>query len=262
MSIHQPLQRSGAAARVPVLPGAPNVIQLDLLAEPGGRIKTARTSNRKKKSKKKAHQKKAGGLQYKMKLPKRLTPRKIAYRNHVIERELDNDAEWSLAWVERFHTVLLRESLLAIRSHCEKSSPKAAEIMAWVDRKDCNEPFSFEACCKLYSETTEDGDVIGPFEPEVLRHQLRVLIRNTFGTDLPHAAILRKAIVDLERGDEDVGEWMLSRGNGPLSFHTCCDALGFDPAEVRASYYPDQSNDDDLGAAIDAAFDRFLFNAA
>jgi hypothetical protein len=214
--------------------------------------KVRRAPIRKKKSR-------SRGLQYRIRLTLRKTDRKIAFRSHFTEDEQGNDFDWQDEGIIRLHTKLLQDALTTLRDHCERGSPRAADIMAWVDRCKPDEPFSFETCCALFGGEDDDGE-FGPFDPDILRCQLRARIRQVFNAVLPHADVLRKGIRAAEDGDTDAIEWVLSDSDAPLSFPSCCNALGFDSDLVRQEItLPnplelDDGLDDVVQRAIDSAF--------
>jgi len=228
-------------------PLAPDLPQLSLFGEATKKIK--RPPIRKKK-------RRFRGLQYRIKLKIRTTDRKIAYRLRTSDEDA-NDFEWPSEFNVAMHTILLDDSIDTLKNLCERASPKAAEIMAWVNRRNCDDPFSFDTCCKLFHKIDEDGEVIGPLDPEILRPQLRNLIRRVFQADLPHAAVLRKGIQAAEGGDVDAIEWVFSRSDAPLSFITCCDSLGFDPDDARRELrLPNPLEEDDgLDALVQRSID-------
>jgi len=222
--------------------------QLCLFGEVAKKIKRA-TIRRKKP--------RTHGLQYRIKLTIRKSDRKIAYRTRMTDDEPGNEFEWPSEQDVRMHTILLDDSLETLRNMCERSSARAAEIMAWVERRNCSDAFSFETCCALYRKVDDDGEVVGPLDPDIVRPQLRNLIRKVFSADLPHAAVLRKGIQAAESGDFDAIEWIFSDSSAPLSFITCCFSLGFEPDEARQEVHlPNPLDDDDgLDAMVQRAID-------
>lgn len=227
-----------------------SVTQLLLFAEEGGKIKRQRSKKRPTKVK---------GLQYRLKIPTRLTPRKIAVRNHAAKEDDRNDFTWSSDSVIALHSVLLKESLETLKGLCEKRSVRAAEIVAWIERAAPNEPFSFETCCR-YFNLELDGESIGAQDPEVLRSMTRMWIKKAYGAEMPHAQVLRQGLMEAEAGDEEAIQWVLSDVVAPLSFVTCCDSLGFDPEDAREQIrLPKpamQFTKDPLSVAIDKIIDR------
>lgn len=219
-------------------------VQLDLLAatitpKRPPAAATLSKAQRRQRKRHKAMRKKVANAAAKLErgqkhlvLKVRKTDRKIAFRHREHEAATSGLRLGDEA-VAQCHTALLRKSLDSLKAHCEKRSLKAAEIVAWINRRKPDEPFSFETCCAVYREVDEDGDTIGPFDPEVLRTQVRLLIKRAFGAELPHADVLRQGILDAEAGDDDAVEWILSNRSGPLSFVECCKAIGFRPDAAR-----------------------------
>lgn len=231
------------------------VTQLLLFAEAGGKVKRQRSKRLRKRA--------VRGLQYRLKIPTRLTPRKIACRLHAAKEEDGNEFLWTMPVARQLHTILLREALESLKGLCEKRSARAAEIMYWIERDACEEPFSFESCCRHFNLDV-DGESIGPQDPEVLRNMTRAWIKKAYGAELPHASVLRQGVIDAEAGDEEAIQWVLSDVEAPLSFTVCCDALGFDPEEAREQILlPIPAFNfigDPLSDAIDNIIDR-VFNA-
>ena len=227
-----------------------SVQQLLLFAEEGGKIKRQRVKRRQVRIK---------GLQYRLHIPTRLTPRKIALRSHAAKEDGSNDYTWSTDAIAGLHSVLLKESLETLRDLCEKRSVRAAEIVAWIERTAPQEPFSFETCCK-YFNLEFDGESIGAQDPEVLRTMTRKWIKKAYGAELPHAQVLRQGLIEAEAGDEEAIQWVLSDVVAPLSFVTCCDSLGFDPEDAREQLRLPmpvvQFASDPLSKAIDEIIDR------
>jgi hypothetical protein len=202
----------------------------------------------------------ARGLQYRIKLTLRKADRKIAFRSRFADREFGNDLGWDATHVIALHSILLDESLETLKSHCERKSPRAAEVMAWIERRLPDEPFSFEACCHFYRRFNADDEVVGPLDPDEVRNLVRNQIRTAFHATLPHAKVLRKGIEEAEAGNEEAIEWILSDTVAPLSFVTCCDALGFDAELARQEIVLpnpiefDDGLDDVVQRAIDNVF--------
>lgn len=185
------------------------------------------------------------GLQYKLRMPVRDKPRKISYRAHAKPEEAGNDLAWSTSEVRKLHTFLLKESLEQLKYYLEfKRSIRAAEIMAWIERNDSTDPFAFETCCALH----EDEDGPSPIDPEEMRLRVKRWVRGICGTDLPHAALLRKGITEAENGNLDAVAWVLSEGEGAMSFTTCCEALGFKPDRARTEIHLPALTGNDLKA--------------
>jgi len=183
-----------------------------------------------KKTRRKPKGLKPKGLQYKLRMSQRATPRKIAYRPHAKPEKAGNAFEWGTSEVRRLHSFLLTETLDQLRHYLEvKGSIRAAEIMAWIDRTDSTDPFAFETCCALH----EDEDGPAPLDPDEMRNRIKRWVRTLCGSDLPHAALLRKGIVEAEHGNLDAIAWVMSDGEGPMSFSTCCQALGFQAEQAR-----------------------------
>lgn len=192
-----------------------------------------RSSSPRKRKRKCKGKGKARGLQYRIQLMVRKTPRKIGFKPRVVDDEPGNDFEWGHDHMIALHTSVLTDAIETIRNCCEKHSPEAAIEMAWIERKGRELPFAFETCCELFQGEDGSGCPIGVLNPDVLRHQLRELIRKAFGTDLPHRRLLRAGIKATEDGDTPAAEWVMSNSSEPLSFPSCCTALGFDPDEAR-----------------------------
>ena len=226
-------------------------LQLTLFGEVARKVR--RAAIRKKQSR-------LRGLQYRIRLTLRKIDRKIAFRSRFTEDEPGNDSTWEDERIIRLHTKLLQDALKTLRDHCERGSPRAADIMAWVDRCLPDEPFSFETCCALFRGEDEEGDEIGLFDADILRCQLRARIRQVFNAVLPHADVLRKGIRSAEEGDVDAIEWVLSDSDAPLSFPSCCDSIGFDTELARQEITlpnpleSDDGLDDVVQRAIDSAF--------
>lgn len=234
-------------------PPAPESPQMTLFGEEVRKVRRIPVRKRK-------HKKYARGLQYRIKLRLRKTDRKIVFRNRTTDEELGNDLYWDEEVIVRLHTILLDDSLETLRNHCERKSARAAEIIAWVNRDLPDEPFSFATCCQLYRKLNEHSEMVGPLDPETLRPMLQQEIRHTFHAELPHAKVLRKGIEEAEAGNEDAIEWVLSDSTEPLSFASCCDALGFEVEFARQEIVlpnplePDDGLDDLVQRAIDSVF--------
>ena len=205
--------------------------------------------------------KRVKGCQYRLKLSFRATPRKIAYRAHARKEEEVNGYTWSDDGMYRLHSILLDESLQTLRAMCERKSVRAAEIIAWMFRGNPSETFSFEECCRLFKmelPDPENGELVdvGQQDPDVLRNQARLWIKKAYGAELPHAKVLRQAILDAEAGNEDAIAWILSDQEAPLSFRECVDALGFDAEDARKEVKLQTTIVDPLERGIDEIIDR------
>ncbi|MHB8742816.1 MAG: hypothetical protein ACYC9L_06775 [Sulfuricaulis sp.] len=222
------------------------IIQLSLFGDSSRKLR--RIPVRKKRTR-------GRGLQYRIKLHLRKTDRKIAFRTRFVDRDRGNDCTWCEEQAIALHSILLDESLETLKSHCERKSPRAAEIVAWIERKLPDEPFSFEACCHFYRRLNADDEVVGPLDPEELRNLVRNLIRTTFRATLPHAKVLRKGIEEAEAGNQEAIEWVLSDVAAPLSFSACCDALGFDVELARQEIVLPNPIDDDVDDVVQRAID-------
>jgi len=239
------------SCRDPPTPVPPSP-QLTLFGDISRKVRRAPVSRRKQRIR---------GLQYRIKLMLRKTDRKIAFRNRITDDEPGNAFAWEDPRIVRLHTFMLDEALETLRNHCERASPRAAEIIAWVDRRLPDEPFSFETCCSLYHKVDDDGEVLGPFDPDIVRPMVHQQIRQAFHAVLPHAKVLRKGIEEAEAGNEEAIEWVLSDSVEPLSFSSCCDALGFDVEFARQEIVltnpleHDDGLDDLVQRAIDRVFD-------
>ncbi|WNL48339.1 hypothetical protein RKE25_22670 (plasmid) [Dyella sp. BiH032] len=231
------------------------VHQLLLFASEGGKQKRQRKAAPK--------QRRIKGKQYSLKLKCRATPRKIAYRPHATKEESSNALDWSEQGMYRLHSILLKESMESLKAMCEKKSTRAAEIIAWMFRNEPGATFSFEECCRLFNMEMKDPDSgefidVGQQDPDILRSMAKRWIANAYGAELPHAQVLREAILAAESGDHDAIEWILSDQQTPLSFVECADALGFDPEDARTEVRlpQPQLNVDPLDSGIQRIIDR------
>jgi len=214
--------------------------QLDIF----GLADTSRVHRIRPRFSKKKPKKKTKGYQYSIRLKVRTTDRKIAYRSKAPkEHLLRNEERFSDDGIRRLHYALLVGSLITLKDHAEIGSARAAEIWLWIEREG-HEAFSFDACVQIASELSARPDFRDPFpeldidligaEPESLRQLARRLVRRNFGELPPHAGLLRRGIRAAEAGDPDALAWCLSDTNDALGFPACCDALGFEPEDVRA----------------------------
>ncbi len=192
------------------------------------------------------------GLQYKLRMQVRATPRKIKRRAHALPETDGNDFVWDHSSLVEMHSTLLWESLEQVKALCSKKSPAVAEILDWI-RRDVDEPFSFEACCELFCRDVE-GELLGAQDPAILRRMVNKWVKDAFGTDeLPHKALLRQAVLDAESGDPDAKAWINSKVDGALSFVDCCTALGFNPNLARKSIHIPVSPEDTLHSQAETA---------
>jgi hypothetical protein len=245
------------AASTPATNPEEDVHQLLLFGEASGKAKRRRTA--------KAKAKRVKGKQYRMKLSFRATPRKIAYRPHASREDSVNEESWSEEGMRYLHSILLNESLKALRATCEKKSVRAAEIVAWMMRNEPTATFSFEECCRLhYMEIRDpvDGELtlVGAQDPEIVRCMALQWIKKAYGASLPHAKVLREAILAAEGGDVDAVDWILSDHEAPLSFVECVDALGFEPNDARMEIKLPAVDirSHALERGLDDIFDRFF----
>jgi hypothetical protein len=199
--------------------------------------------------------KRTKGLQYKMQLKVRQNERKLAFRSKAPkEHLLKNEDTWTETDIRRLHFVLLVGSLITLRDHAQIDSVRAAEIWTWINRKGFDD-FSFDACVAIAGELSIDPSFRNPFpeididfagaDPDALRNMAAYLVRRNFGELPPHAGLLRRGIRAAESGDTDAIEWCLAQAGDAadaddstqrvdqLSFESCCDALGFEPEDVR-----------------------------
>jgi hypothetical protein len=217
-----------AAAQIPLFQLDPVAMYTMVPKFSGATLKASKRAKTRKKSKKAKGPYR--GPQYCIKLRLRKSERKLEFRSKSRPESAGNDFEWSMASQRQLHYVLLSESLAMVKNYAEIKSHRAAEIWAWIERCGHDEPFAFDTCVEMAGEF--DPDFTG-CDPEVVRNALKRLLRNQFGVMLPHRSVLKQGIVEAEAGNADAVRWCLSTADTPLSFNECCDALGFDPEDVR-----------------------------
>lgn len=171
------------------------------------------------------------GLQYKIKLRIRERERKIAFKPKLAKDEIGDTPEtFSHHAAKKLHWVLLTESLEELRECAIVRSGRVAEILQWIMRRDCDEPFAFETCLAIAGEFEPE---LRGAEPDVVRRSILQEIQQHYGGVPPHRDLLRHAIIDSDYGSADALAWMQSNDESDLSFVSCCEAMGFSPVEAR-----------------------------
>jgi hypothetical protein len=208
--------------------------------------KFARQKPRRKKKPRK------GPLQYKMQWRIRVSDRKITFRHRPKDDPNLVVGHFSENGAKKLHAVLLEQSLIELRNCAFERSGRVAEILQWIMRRDCDEPFSFETCVVIAGEF--DPELRG-MEADVIRRSVLKEIEANLGGVPPHRELLRHAIIDADYGDHDALEWMRSVSTDDLSFVDCCEAMGFSPIEARRQLgiTPAQSSSDDHAETIATA---------
>lgn len=199
-------------------------VQMDLLTNrPATREKLPTLRRFAKRGNKKANRKKM--LQYHLRYWEGVKgERKIARRGRLFEMN-GNDVS-VIEWTPAAYTSLLICLLDAIPRQivelAEARSNRIAEIIAWVNRRWCDDPFSFEICCKAINVNPDDK-----------REQLLETIQELFGSSYDHYRVLRNNVIDAEAGDKNAIDWILSESDVHYSFKDCCRALGFKHKKAR-----------------------------
>jgi len=180
------------------------------------------------------------GLQYKLKMEVRATERKLRFARKAAREVGGNTEHFPTRWIRRLHAWVLRDALDYLKECLEVGSSKAAEVWAWMERRGMEEEFSFDTCLRVASEFPEIFDDLGEeflqMDPDTVRQLFAHQVRQRFGAVFPHRRLLKEAIVEAEMvGNPDAIRWIQSDADTPLSFVDCCNALGFDPKEARAS---------------------------
>ena len=206
-------------------PVKPQALQYDLLTGTlvdYNEFRVKLKYSRRKKSR--AEKKKV--VQYKMRYWQGVKGvRKIARRSRLYEDQANdvNVIDWSASSYTAFLINMLDYIPREIAELAQVSSNRIAEIVTWINRKWCDEPFSFDECCRAIS-----------VNPEEKREQLLETIEELFGSRFDHYRILRNSIIDAESGDSRAIDWVLSQSNVRYTFNDCCRALGFKPDKARA----------------------------
>lgn len=104
-----------------------------------------------------------------------------------------------------------------------RDSNRIAEIVAWIDRRFTDDPFSFEQCCNAAG-----------VHPDNQRDNVLDVINELYGESFNHYRILRNNVIDAEAGDQRGVDWVLSKSDVAKSFNDCCRALGFNPDKARS----------------------------
>jgi len=180
------------------------------------------------------------GLQYRLKMEVRATERKLRFARKAAREVGGNTEHFPTRWIRRLHAWVLRDALDYLKECLEVGSSKAAEVWSWMERPGTDEEFSFECCLRVASEFPEIFDDLGEeflqMDPDTVRQLFAHQVRQRFGAVFPHRRLLKEAIVEAEIvGNPDAIRWIKSDAETPLSFVDCCNALGFDPKEARAS---------------------------
>lgn len=174
---------------------------------------------------------KPAGLQYKIKLRIRESDRKIAFKPKLPKDVIGEHPEtFTTQAAKKLHWVLLTESLEELRECAIVRSGRVAEILQWIMRRDCDEPFAFETCLAIAGEFEPE---LRGAEPDVVRRSILQEIQQHYGGVPPHRDLLRHAIIDADYGSADALAWMQSNDAGDLSFVNCCEAMGFTAPEAR-----------------------------
>lgn len=248
-----------STSSVPLTPVAPNLfaacgIELEEYhqkAKYGSRrkrkskVKCKRNCKAKGKPKCVCAQPRVRGLQYKIAFWKGVQG-KVRERKFTAQtRDADetNDLIWSDQAIWQIHVQLVERTFEEVFSLEQKGSAKIAEIVAWVNRRFDDSPYTFESCC-----------VAAGYNPEELREQFFKRLDQIHHSNFPHYQVLRNGVIDAEHGDPDALEWVLSEADTPMSFVDCCTSLGFNPKKARAELMlPIVNHAIDDGAEDDAS---------
>lgn len=224
-------------------PQKPQPQQLDMFF--AAALVYSQTHKVRSRFKRRKNKRKPRGLQYVLRMSIRKTDRMVSFKNRAAPEEAANEV-FTDAAARRLHYVVLGEALLSLKNHLEISSPRAAEILAWVNQEGDGD-FSFENCLAIAGELSEEPGFKDPFpeldvdfrnaDPDALRSQLNTLIRRFFGELPPYQELLERSIVAATGGDLDAIFWCLVPSDDVMGFDACCEALALEPDDVRAALH-------------------------
>lgn len=206
----------------------PSLLQIDLFTGQEvtpGQYAVPRKYARKTAADRRRDARRKKQLQYRMELPKRNRDRKIGFKKRTHEQAC-NDLEvfeFTNSGYGRFLIEMLDYIPHEIAELVAVSSNRVSEIVAWINRRWSDDPFSFEECCKAIS-----------VDPDVKREQLLETIKELHDGRIDHYEVLRNNVIDAEAGDLSAVQWVLSESDSSMSFNDCCRALGFSPKKARS----------------------------
>lgn len=217
-------RRQSKEAESKVITNEP-VLQIDLLT--GAVIDPSTLKIRRRFVGKKARPKREKKMvQYKIpfwKGVKGTRKRALKARCHETEGNDTRVFEPTTDGYRQFLATLLEYIPKEIAGFGARDSGRIAEIVAWISRRDYDEPFSFQECCAAVG-----------VHPDNSEEAILATIRELYGQDFNHFRILRNNVIDAEAGDQRAVDWVLSTSDVGKSFNDCCRALGFNPKKARS----------------------------
>lgn len=227
LAIKRQKKRLEPSAATPLQPKqAVQLIQLDLLqAEPVE--STKRRIKRRFVGKKSAPSHAKKGLQYKLPFWKGVKgkARSRTYKGRCFE-EAGNELvvfHSTEQGYREFLEAMLNYVPREIAAMGARDSNRIAEIVAWISRRDTDDPFAFQECCAAVG-----------VHPDSSEEAILGTIRELYGKDFDHYRVMRNNVIDAEYGVQQAVDWVLSDSNVGMSFNACCRALGFNPKKARA----------------------------